>query len=217
MKPLVHLTIRLPWGHNSHFAVRSMPDWLKGPTFRNAGKTGKPFASFGVQVISFGIWKRGLFIGFGIQVIQQEYSFQTLFNSLPCGQGTQTQVAASVLGPSQLHIYIYIHIYIYTYVHIYIYTYLYIRIYVYIYTHMFTHIIYNTYEYTNITKHYSNIHVVNNQDKRWYKGIYGFVNLAMLGAWMTVRFLGVGPPALYDYGCILVVRGPQAIYKWVYP
>jgi hypothetical protein len=54
---------------------------------------------------------------------------------------------------------------------------------------MYTHIIYNTHEYTNITKHYSNIHVVNNQDKRWYKGIYGFVNLAMLGAWMTVRLL----------------------------
>ena len=51
VKSPAHQTIRLPWGHNSyHHAVHVDTCWLKGPTYRNAGKREQPLGKrFGVN------------------------------------------------------------------------------------------------------------------------------------------------------------------------
>ena len=89
VKSPAHQTIRLPWGHNSyHHAVHVDTCWLKGPTYRNAGKREQPLGK------RFGVNTGYLLVG-REDSWKVKYSGGTFRNSLgkfislslPCGQG----------------------------------------------------------------------------------------------------------------------------------
>ena len=48
VKPPVHQTIRLPWGHNNHFAVRIDTCVAQGPNFQERGENRKAICELGV-------------------------------------------------------------------------------------------------------------------------------------------------------------------------
>ena len=104
VKSPVHQTIRLPWGHNSYHCCSCRYLLAQGP---NIQERGEKRAAIGKALwcqhrISFG-WKRGLVKGetFRWNIQEQSWEIHITFSSLWTRK--PFQVAASVLGPSQLH------------------------------------------------------------------------------------------------------------------
>ena len=116
----------------------SIPVWLKGPTFRNAGKRESPFGSaFGVIIGIYLVWKRGLLQG---ETFRKQYWKPISFLSLVDKETLSG--CCQCTGPipvTCMCIYIYVYIYMYVYICMYIYICMYVCIYTYIRTYTYIH------------------------------------------------------------------------------